>query len=120
MPAADMQTLASYFDDNPWERGHIRAPLVCPRHGTPTVTVMGFASRMDVTPTGDFLEDAAENPCCLMVGEYLKADGVAVGLDPKRLVYCTVCEDGMAARSAARSAEHHARGLPARVRFDRS
>jgi hypothetical protein len=103
-----MQTLADYLAADPPDRATLRpAPLVCPCHGVPTVTVMGYVMHMDITPTASFMEDAAENPCCLDVGELLEPNS-RFPLSPQRLIFCTACEAGMAARRAERTAAHAA------------
>ena len=104
MRTADLQTLTDYLAADPPDRANLQhMPQRCPRHGEPTVTVMGFVMRMDITPTLDFMADAAENPCCLDVGALLEPDG-RFPLQPQRLVFCTGCEAGMAARRAERMA----------------
>ncbi|MFT5680134.1 MAG: hypothetical protein ACI8RZ_001039 [Myxococcota bacterium] len=104
-----MQTLADYLATDPPDRDVLRALLcVCPLHQTPTVTVMGFTSRMELSPTTQFMDDASKNPWCLDLGERLDLHPGGFHL-PKRLVYCPTCEDGMAALSAARWAEYRAR-----------
>ncbi|MFT4978933.1 MAG: hypothetical protein ACI8S6_004843 [Myxococcota bacterium] len=104
-----MQTLADYLATDPPDLAILeRWPTVCPLHQIPTVTVMGFTSRMDVTPDTQFMDDASKNPCCLDVGEVLEMRSGG-RLLPARLVYCAACEEGMAALRAVRWAEHQAR-----------
>lgn len=67
----------------------------CHVHDVNLVTVVGFRSRMDSLPSGDFMDAAMENPFCLDVGEGLKP---RARHDRARLIFCEACEAGMKAR----------------------
>lgn len=78
------------YADPPWR---------CPVHDRPLMTQIGWASRMDATPETSFMNDAAENPYCLDVGQGI--GDMPERCDPRRLVYCPGCVDGMAAKGWA-------------------
>jgi hypothetical protein len=66
----------------------------CHVHDTPLVTTVGYRSRLEGFPSGEFMDAAAHHPFCLDVGERLEF--YAAGI-PTRLVFCPACEDGMRA-----------------------
>ena len=90
------QTLASFLETNP-RPADLRAPLTCPKHGTDVFTAMGWVTTMDVLPSHEWLDAAAEHPMCLAIGHHLSKPERG-NHTRERLVWCPACEAGMAAR----------------------
>lgn len=97
-PAA--QTLAEFLEHNPRPL-EVRAPLICPKHGIPVLTAMGWVSIMDLLPSQDWMDDSAQNPVCLNLGQYVERPAKGK-TEHARVAWCPECELGMATLSKAR------------------
>lgn len=94
-PDMAIQTLAEFLDHN--ERPlEVRAPLTCPLHQVPVLTAMGWVSTMDLLPSHEWMDDAAQNPVCLFLGKYLERPSKGGRYEHERVAWCPECEAGMA------------------------
>ena len=98
-PMADEMDLERYLevtDDVPYALRVHRPPYRCPVHHRALRTSIGWVSRMEMFPSGRFMDDAAENPYCL--GPETGLGDPPMSADRGRVVYCPACVAGMAAR----------------------
>jgi endogenous inhibitor of DNA gyrase (YacG/DUF329 family) len=89
-----VRTLAEFLEHN--ERPlEVRAPLTCPVHEIPVLTAMGWVSTMDLLPSHQWMDDAAQNPVCLSLGTCLEQPSKGRH-ERERVAWCPECERGMA------------------------
>ncbi|MEM7157297.1 MAG: hypothetical protein AAF799_30910 [Myxococcota bacterium] len=97
---SQVQPLTEFLQDNR-RPVDLRAPETCPMHACPVLTTMGWVSRMDLLPSGDWMDDAARNPVCLELGHHVDKPRRG-NHDHQRVAWCPQCEAGMAQLQAAR------------------
>lgn len=94
------RTLSAFLATNPRPLD-LRAPVTCPKHGCDVLTAMGWVTTMDVLPSHDWLDAAADHPVCLSIGHHRARPDRGKHVR-QRIAWCPTCEAGMNQRWANR------------------